>query len=177
MRYPERWRWLAPSIALLATGLWTVAADKVGADRSSYDGKSPKDAAAALLTIAEAQAGSGSWELIAVGRVRYLSGDKAGGQALFDRAVSKKAEASDWRRIAKVYAAAGEWDKAASACEKAQALKPNEDTLLAECGAFYNLKGDRAKAEGLFQRSFDADREDVWNTLAAAGSYLGVHPD
>jgi hypothetical protein len=69
-----------------------------------YADKSPQDAATALLAKAEQQAGGGSWELIAVGRVRYLSGDKPGGQALFDRAISRKAEASDRSRRSTVSA-------------------------------------------------------------------------
>ncbi|HKQ60362.1 MAG TPA: hypothetical protein VJS92_03695 [Candidatus Polarisedimenticolaceae bacterium] len=141
-----------------------------------YSGKSPKDAASALLQKAEEQAGTGSWELIAVARVHYLSGDKKGGQALLDRAISRKAEASDWKRIARVYAEAGDWELAVGACDKALALKPKEDTLLAECGGIYNQKGDRAKAEELFQRSFAADSSDVYNTLAAAESYLKLRP-
>jgi len=45
-----------------------------------YRGKSPQDAAKALLDIAQAQSGkNGSWELIGAGRVYYLGGFKAQG--------------------------------------------------------------------------------------------------
>ena len=107
--------------------------------------------------------------------VRYLSGDKPGGQALFDRAISRKAEASDLRRIALVYAEAGDLDLAAKTCEKSLGLNPKGPSLLAECGAIFNLKGDRAHAEELFGRAFSAGA-DVWDTLAVAGSYLQVRP-
>ena len=129
-----------------------------------------------MLGVAEAQAGTGSWELIGVGRVYYLSGDKQKGQALFDKATSAKAEISDWRRIAKVYAEAGEFAKAEAALQKAVAVKP-EDTDLAEYGAILNLSGKRPQAEEAFKKSLALDATDVWNNLSMAGSYVGVRPD
>jgi len=164
---------LVPATLLVATVL-VMAADK-GAVSPLYVDKSPQDAAAALLAQAEEQAGRGSWELIAVGRVRYLSGDKPGGQALFDRAISRKTEASDLRRIALVYVEAGDLDLAAKTCEKGVEMNPRGGAILAECGAIFNLKGDRAHAEELFGRAFSAGA-DVWDTLAVAGSYLKVRP-
>jgi Leu/Phe-tRNA-protein transferase len=41
-------------------------------------------------------------------------------------------------------------------------------------GAYYNLHGDRAKAEELFDRSFAQASVEVWHTVNLAGSYLGV---
>ena len=165
---------LIPATMLMATALM-AAADR-GVATSLYVDQDPLDAAAALLQKAEEQADTGSWELIAVGRVRYLSGDKQGGQSLFDRATSRKIEASDWRRIALVYAEAGDFDAAATTCEKAVKLNPRGHLLLAECGAIHNLKGDRARAEELFQTAFSMGGVDVWDTVAAAGSYLKVPP-
>ena len=49
-------------------------------------------------------------------------------------------------------------------------------TWLAEVGAFYNVKGDRAKAEELFDRAFRSKSDEVWRTLDIAGSYLGLEP-
>jgi len=40
----------------------------------------------------------------------------------------------------------------------------------------YNLKGDRAKAEELFDRSFAVESGEVWATTNVAGSYIGVPP-
>jgi|WetSurMetagenome_2_1015567.scaffolds.fasta_scaffold23987_4 tetratricopeptide (TPR) repeat protein len=141
-----------------------------------YEGKPAKDAGQALLDAAEAQAGGGSWELLGVGRVYYLSGDKAKGQRIFDLVIGTKPQKSDYERLAKVYLEAGEWAKAAPLLEKVLVLDPKDDSALAEAGAFYNLNGDRAKAESLFRQSFDRNPGNVWNTLAAAGSYLGVKP-
>src|SRR5512135_1248963 len=76
-----------------------------------YEGKSAKEAGQALLEIAEAQAGDGSWELIGVGRVYYLSGEKAKAQRLFDLVLGNKPQKSDLDRLANVYLEAGEWEK------------------------------------------------------------------
>src|ERR1700749_2773337 len=84
------------------------AAKEVGAGVSTFKGKPAKEGAYAALAEAEKLSGDGSWELIGVGRVYYLSGDKAKGQALFDRVTANKPEASDWQRIGEVYAEAGE---------------------------------------------------------------------
>lgn len=152
-----------------------MAAKGKGVDASTYRGVSPKDASKALLDVAAGQTGGGSWETIGVGRVLYLSGDKAGGQAYFDKATSSKAEKDDWMRVARVYFEAGEWDKAEPIFQKVLSLSPKDEQNLAEIGACYNLHGDRAKAEELFGRSF-AVSPNVWCTLNAAGSYVGVKP-
>lgn len=159
-------------VAGLGTGMMAA---KAKASPDLYRGKEARAAGMALLQLAEAQAGSGSWERIGVGRVYYLSGDKARGQAIFDD-VAKKAERSDWERIAKVYAEAGEWEKAAPILRKINADK-EDDSGLAFAGALFNLNGDRATAEEFFDRSFKSKPDEVWNTLSAAGSYLGVQPN
>lgn len=153
-----------------------AGAKKAGVDPGLFQGKPPKDAAAALLTVARAQAEKGSWENIAVGRVYYLSGQKAEGQAIFDSVTGKKAEGGDWIRVGRVYYEAGEWDKAKAAFDKVLQQSPKDADWLAEIGAYYQLKGDRAKAEELFKRSFDAESGSLYNTLRAAGSYLNVRP-
>jgi tetratricopeptide (TPR) repeat protein len=154
-----------------------AAAKKPGTDPGLFLGKPPKEAAAALLTVARAQAEKGSWENIAVGRVYYLSGQKAEGQAIFDSITGKKSEGGDWIRVGRVYYEAGEWDKAKAAFDKVLQLSPKDEDWLAEIGAYYQLKGDRAKAEELFKRSFDVEGGNLYNTLRAAGSYVGVRPD
>ncbi len=158
-------------IGFMATSIWATS-QKV--DPAIFLGKEPKEAAAALLSVAEIQAGDGSWELIAVGRIYYLSGDKAKGQIIFDK-VAKVAKKDDWERIAKVYMEAGEWDKAEPLLQKVLALAPDDDSSHALLGAFYNLKGQRGKAEDLFSKSLKKG-DSVWNTLDAAGSYLGIQP-
>jgi tetratricopeptide (TPR) repeat protein len=158
----------------LGIAVGAVAAKK-GIDPSLYHSKPKQEAGSALLELAKAQAGKGTWENIGVGRVLYLGGKKAEGQAIFDSVTAKKAEGGDWIRIGRVYYEAGEWDKAKVAFDKALTMEPNDGPWLAEVGAYYNLKGDRAKAEEMFDRSFKAEIE-VWNTANIAGSYLGVQP-
>jgi len=170
-----------PSKAVVAAFVLGAAAARVLAGgpsltAASFEGKDPKEAAAAILSVAEAQAGHGSWELIGIGRIHYLSGDKTKGQALFDKATSLKTEASDWRRIGKVYAEAREFDKAEAALQKAVTAK-SEDTTLAELAAMLNLNGKRPEAEEAFKKSIAKDPNDFWNIVAMAGSYVGVRPD
>ncbi|MEM6793126.1 MAG: tetratricopeptide repeat protein [Acidobacteriota bacterium] len=137
-----------------------------------FKDQDPKDAAANLLDMALRQADDGTWERISVGRMHYLSGDKARGQQIFD-GITKR-DASDWIRLGRVYWQAGEWDQARDAFERVLERNPKDEDWLAEIGAYYNLKGERAKAEELFERSFAEDPDNLKNTLAAAGSYLGV---
>ena len=157
-------------------GITLGAFAKKGFDTSIYRGKDKKEAAKALLTLAEKQAGKGSWERIGVGRVYYLGGMKPEGQAIFDSVTAKNPEPTDWWRIGRVYWEAGEWDKAREAFEKSLAKNPNDDKGLAELGAYYLIQGDREKAEELFDRSMNIESGEVWNTSMIAGGYLGVHP-
>jgi len=143
---------------------------------ATYHGVDKKEAGKALLELARKQAGKGSWERIGVGRVYYLAGMKAEGQALFDEVTSKKPEPTDWWRIGRVYWEAGEWDKARQAFETSLNRNPNDDKGLAELAAYYMLEGDRQKAEELIDRSFAIESNEVWNTGMIAGAYLGVQP-
>ena len=161
----------------LAAGVWAAKSGPLSA--ALFSGKSTKDAGHAVLAAAQGMAEkSGSWERIAYGRVLYLSGDKAGGQAIFDQVLAdKKVKAGDDFRVAKVYFEAGEWDKARPLFDKVLALEPKDADWLAEIGAYYNVKGDRAHAEELFARSLAEDSANVYNVAKMAGSYLGVQPD
>ena len=143
-------------------------------DPGTYRTKSKKEAASALLSLAETQAGKG--EQIGVGRVYYAGGMKKEGQAIFDRVTAKKPEDSDWMRIGRAYYDAGDWEKAKDAFAKTLARNPKDGPWLAEIGAYYNLKGDRKTAEDLFDRSFAVESGEVWQTSNVAGSYLGVEP-
>lgn len=140
-------------------------------------GKDPNAAAAALLDGALQLAGDGSWERIAVGRAWYLGGDKAKGQAIIDGVTGKKAVASDWYRIARMYVESNEWDKAAQAYEKAIAMDTGDDTGMMEYGAVANVHKDRAKAEEMFQKAFKKNSKHFWHWVNAGGSYLGVKPN
>ena len=165
---------IVPLVFTLGIALGVYAAKSF--DTTIYHGKPPKEAARALLDVARQQAGKGSWERIGVGRVYYLGGMKSEGQAIFDEVTSRKPAASDWWRIGRVYWEAGEWPKAREAFEKSLAMNPKDDKGLAELGAYYMIKGDRAKAEELFDRSFQRESGEVWNTAMVAGGYLGVRP-
>lgn len=99
---------------------------------------------------------------------------KAEGQEIFD-SILKKPDSSDVFRIARVYYEAGEWAKANEMFDRYLRSNAKDDKALAEVGAYYMLKGDRATAEDLFDRSFRLESE-VWSTVNAAGSYLGIQP-
>lgn len=142
-----------------------------------FHGKEPKVAATALLDGALALAGDGSWERIAVGRAWYLGGDKVKGQQIFDAVTGdRKAKASDWFRVARVYVEAREWDKAQPAFEKALSMEPDDDSGTVEYGAFANVRKDREKAEVLFTKAMTKNPREFWHWVGAGGSYLGVPP-
>jgi tetratricopeptide (TPR) repeat protein len=168
-------KWIVAAAFMLGIALGAFAAKK-GLDSSTYSGKDKKEAGKALLEIARTQAGKGSWERIAVGRAYYLAGMKSEGQAIFDSVTAKKPENSDWLRVGRAYYEAGDWDKAKQAFDKSFQIAPKDAAVLAEVGAYYNLKGERAKAEELFNKAFDLESGEVWYTVNAAGSYLGVNP-
>lgn len=138
-----------------------------------FRGKPPKEAGKAALVEAERLAENGSWELIAVGRVYYLSGDKAKGQAIFDRIISKKPEGGDWQRLGGVYAEASENDKA-EACYQRALLNPKDDTAQAEVGAWYVRIGLREKGEELLAKALARNPTEMWHYISAAEAYLGV---
>lgn len=168
------------SIGFVALGSFVLGAAvsyaaKVTIDATTfYKGKEPKAAAAALLAQAETLAGKGTWERIGVGRVYYLSGDKAKGQALFDAVLSGKVATSDLYRIATVYAIAKEPDKAGPLFERAIAMDPENDKGMIEAGCWFNMFGNRERAEQLFDRAFAMSNNDEWFYINVAGSYVGV---
>jgi predicted Zn-dependent protease len=137
-------------------------------------GKPDKEAGLAALAEAEHLAGTGSWEQIAVGRVYYLSGDKAKGQALFDRVTSSKPGPGDWQRLGEVYAEAGENAKAEECFQKLLALDPKDDSGQAAVGAWYIRIGQRAKGEELLAKALQRHPDEIWHYLRASEALLGV---
>lgn len=158
----------------ITVGSWAAKKRRVGP--AAWSGVSPTEAAANLLDHAVELAETGSWENIHLGRTYYLSGDKARGEAIFARYQQGKAEPSDLIRIGRVYAQAGDWEKAKAVFDRVVSMDPKDADWLVEVGAYYNLNGDRAHAEGLFARGFDTAPRHLDNTLDAAGSYLGLPP-
>ena len=113
-----------------------------------------------------------------VARVYYLSGDKAKGQSLIDRALGAKAEASDFQRAGEIYSAAGEKARAEESFARTLAADPKfkDDTGRAEIGAWYIRNGQREKGEELLSQAFARNPNEVWHYLRAAEAYLGVPP-
>ena len=142
-----------------------------------FAGQTAEAAADALAEVALLQAGGGSWERIRVGRVYYLSGQRSRGQAVFDAILADDPEASDWIRIGRIYYQAGDWAEAREMFEKVLEKKPQDADWLAEIGAYFNLQGDRDRAEELFARSFKEEPRNELTSAYAAGSYIGVVPN
>lgn len=161
---------------LLGAAVGLAVAKKKSIPADAYRGKAPEAAAAVLLTHALNEAENGSWENIAVARVHILGGQADEGHAILDRVLGPKAEASDWIRAGRIYFEAGDWDRARDAFERVVEEAPKDEDWLAEIGAYYNLSGDRERAEELFDRSF-ALGHGLGSLLEAAGSYLGVPPE
>ena len=145
-------------------------------DPGIFEGSAPA-VGAKLLDGALVLAEQGSWERIAVGRAWSLGGDKAKGQQILDGVTSSRTvERSDWFRIGRVYAEAGEWPKAVAAFDKAMAMNADDDSGSIEYGAFANMNNDRSKAEGLFRTAMQKKPKEFWHWVNAGGSYLGVKP-
>ena len=168
------------AIAAFALGATTMlfAKTKVAFDpKAYYLGAEPKTAEAALLKEAEVLAKDDTWERIGIGRVYCQSGDCARGEALFQSVLgSAKVGKSDVYRIATAYAASKEWSKAKPLFERAIAMDPGDDSGILKAACWFNLNGDRKRAEELFNHAFGSSSDDVWHYINAAGSYVGVEP-
>jgi len=162
-------------VGMLAGVTVTWAGRKV-VDPGLYIDAEPRDAGRALLALAREDAGSGSWERIAVARCYILGGERQLGEEIIAEVLAGKPEVSDWMRIGRLWAEAGEWEPAREAFDRVVEAKPKDGDRLAEIGAYHNLHGDREKAEELFLRSFESEADDYENLAIAGGSYLGVRP-
>ena len=151
-------------------------AGKVKLDSGTFIGKDNAAAGAALLDVARPMAGKDSWENIAIGRILYLAGQKEAGQEIFDSVTGRKENGSDYIRIGRVYWEAGEWDKAKQAFDRALELEPNDAPWMAEIGAYYMIKGDKTKAEELFESSVSIEDDNYWSIISMAAGYHGVRP-
>lgn len=168
---------LAAGCLLVGMGVGYAAKEKsTGIDLMR--GKPPKEAGIAALQQAEKLAGKGSWELLGVARVYYLSGDKATGQALIDKVLNGKPESSDSQRAGEIYAEAGETARAEELFQKVLAAdkKQKDDTGRAEIGAWYIRTGQRDKGEELLAQALARNPDETWHYVRAAEAYLGVPP-
>ncbi len=166
----------AAGLMLLGAGIGIAARQQTGPGIQVIQGKPDKEAGLAALAEAEHLAGNGSWELIAVGRVYYLSGDKAKAQSLFDRVTSGKPGSSDWLRLADVYAEVGDTSKADDCFQKALAVDPKDDGVQAQVGAWYIRNGQRPKGEELLGKAFQKNPDEIWHYLRASEALLRVAP-
>lgn len=170
------------AVAALAAACLTVgagigyAAKAKGPGMALVTGKTPKEAAVAALQEAERIAGTGTWELLGIARVHYLSGDKLRGQSLIDKVMSGDSGPSDWHRIGMIYAEAGENAKAESFLQKALVAEPKDDTGQAEVGAWYIRTGQREKGEELFAKAFARNPDELWHYVRVAEALLDVPP-
>jgi tetratricopeptide (TPR) repeat protein len=170
-------RLLSVACASLALGLCIgLSAKDKPPGIEILQGKPPKEAGVAALQQAERLAGTGSWELISVARVYYLSGDHAKAQELIDRALNHKPKASDFQRVGEVYAAAGENTQAESYFQRALDADPKDDTGQSEVGAWYIRIGQREKGEALLARALAKNPDDLWHYIRASEAYLAVPP-
>jgi len=172
-------RTLAVSIlaaASLSAGIGIGYAAKVkGPGMALMTGKSAKEAGLAALQYAESMPKLGSWELIGIARVYYLSGDKAKGQALLDQVLTHKPESSDYHRIARLYAEAGEQAKAEELFLKT--LDADDDSGQLEIGAWLIRSGQREKGEALLAKAFANNPDEFWHYVHSAEAYLGLAPN
>jgi tetratricopeptide (TPR) repeat protein len=166
---------LAAGCLVFGVGVGFAAKEK-GPGMDLIRGKPAKEAGLAALQEAEKLAGSGSWEVLGVARIYYLSGDKAHGQALIDRVLSGKPEPSDWHRAGQIYADANENDKAEVDFLKGLAADPKDDTGQSEVGAWYIRIGQREKGEELLAKAFAKNPDELWHYTRAAEAFLAVPP-
>jgi tetratricopeptide (TPR) repeat protein len=161
--------------ACLSVGIGIgYAAKTKGPGMQLITGKPAKDAGVATLKEAERLGEGGTWETIAIARVYYLSGDKTAGQAMLDKVLNGKSEGSDWFRIARVYAEAGENAKAEELFARALAADPKDDSGHAEVGAWYIRIGQREKGEELMAKAFARNSEEFWHYVRAGEAFMGV---
>lgn len=164
------------AIGCFAVGIGVgLAAKEKPPGMELFRGKPAKEAGLAALQEAEKLAGDGSWELLGVARVYYLSGDKAKAQALMDRAL-RKAGAGDWQRVGQMYVDAGENAKAEEAFQRALAADPKDDTGRSEIGSWYIRNGQRERGEELYAQAFARNPGELWHYIRAAEAYLAVTP-
>ena len=165
---------LAAGCLVLGMGVGLAAKKEKPPGIEVIRGKVPKEAGIAALQEAQKLAGTGSWELLGVARVYYLSGDKATGQSIIDRVTSAKPAASDWERIGQIYAEAQENPRAEESFQKMLAADPKDDTARALIGAWYIRIGQRDKGEELFAQAFARNPDEVWHYVRAGEAFLGV---
>lgn len=172
------WIVACATLALMgATGTAQAAKAKpVRTATTMYAGQAPQQAATALLDAARTQAESGSWELIGIGRVLYLGGRKAEGEAMFRDMLARTQKTSDVYRIAQVYMEAKEWAKARPLLERMLTMKEHDAGDVVRVARAYVEQREFARAKPLFERFLAMDDYDE-KEAAEIGAYYLLNGD
>lgn len=165
---------MATAVALALAGMaGTAQAAKTTRTASTmYSGQAPQQAAAALIEAAKTQTEDGSWEAIGVGRVLYLGGRKADGQAIFDALLSRTQKTSDVYRIALVHMEAKEWAKARPLLDRMLTMKDHDAGDVIRVARKYVEHGEFARARPLFERFLAMDDYDEKEAAEIGAYYL-----
>lgn len=173
--------WIAAGVALALVGMagTASAAPKVKPVRtapSMYAAQAPQQAATALLDAARTQTEGGSWETIGIGRVLYLGGRKAEGEALFNELLARTEKTSDVYRIAEVYMEAKEWARARPLLERMLTMKEHDAGDVMRVAREYVEHREFARAKPLFERFLAMDDFDE-KEAAEIGAYYLLNGD
>lgn len=171
--------WIVAGATLALMGMGTAQAAKtkpVRAATAMYAGQPPQQAATALLDAAKTQTDDGSWELIGIGRVLYLGGRKAEGEALFKGLLDRTEKTSDVYRIAQVYLEAKEWAKAKPLLERMLTMKEHDAGDVIRVARVYVEQREFARAKPLFERFLAMDDYDE-KEAAEIGAYYLLNGD
>lgn len=141
-----------------------------------YRDQAPQQAATALVEAAKSQAEGGSWETIGIGRVLYLGGRKAEGEALFRALLDRTRKTSDVHRIAQVYLEAKEWPKARALLERIPGMKEADAGDVMRVARVYVEQREWSRAKPLFERFLAMDDYDE-REAAEIGAYYLLNGD
>ena len=171
------WKAACAAIVLVGTMGAADAKSKLGrTDVAMYQGKAPPQAASALLDIARTQTEDGSWETIAIGRIYYLGGRKADGEAIFKTLLDSTEKTSDVFRIARVYIEAGEWAKARPLLDRMLTMKETDAGDVMRAARTYAEHKEWARAKPLFEKFLAMNDYDE-KELAEIGAWHMLNGD
>lgn len=172
-----RWITAAAALALVGAAATADAAPKTTRTTTAmYGAQAPQQAATALLEAAKTQTDGGSWEEIGIGRVLYLGGRKAEGEALFNAMLARTQATSDVYRIAQVYIEAKEWQKAKPLLDRMLTMKEHDAGDVMRVARTYVEHREWAKAKPLFERFLAMNDYDE-KELAEIGAYYLLNGD
>lgn len=142
----------------------------------AYHGQAPQQAAGALLDAARGQTEDGSWEEIAIGRIYYLGGRRAEGEALFKAMLDRTQKTSDVYRIARVYMEAGEWPRARPLLERMLTMKEADAGDVLRAARTFAQHKEWQRAKPLFEK-FVAMNDYDEKELAEIGAWYMLSGD